>query len=255
MKLSGSYTFAAPREMVWELLNDPATLRRIIPGCERLEQIGDDLYAADIKLGLAGVRGDYSGTVRISNQQPPERYRLEGDGKGKPGFAKGSGDVELETGDGGTTTMRYKAEAQVGGPVAGVGQRLIEGAAKSIINQSLKALNAELEARQSVTSESNGAITPEPDAPPEAAAQATDQPEDAARTLPALPTTSTTTAPARWEADSSPTRGLTTMDLLRGIADDLVSEQPALRWTLPLIGGFVLGLLVGIGLARGPRSD
>ena len=131
MKLSGSYTFSAPREEVWELLNDPVTLQRIIPGCERLEQIGEDLYAADIKLGLAGVRGDYSGTVRIADQRPPEHYQLEGDGRGKPGFAKGVGTVELTADADDKTTMRYKADAQVG-DVAGIGQRLIEGAARSI---------------------------------------------------------------------------------------------------------------------------
>ena len=63
MKLSGSYTFSAPRDDVWQLLNDPQTLQRIIPGCERLEEVGQDTYAADIKLGLAGVRGDYSWTM------------------------------------------------------------------------------------------------------------------------------------------------------------------------------------------------
>src|SRR5918998_6136343 len=126
MKLSGSYTFSAPREDVWELLNDPNTLCRIIPGCERLERIGEDLYSADIKLGLAGVRGDYSGTVKLVDQQPPERYRLEGDGRGKPGFARGVGTVELTAEPDGTTIMRYNADAQVGGPVASIGQRLIE---------------------------------------------------------------------------------------------------------------------------------
>src|SRR5919202_3404419 len=161
MKLSGSYTFSAPRDEVWELLMDPTTLQHIIPGCERLEEIGEDTYAAEIKLGLAGVKGDYSGTVRISDREPPERYRLHGDGRGKPGFAKGDGTVELSAEPDSTTTLRYTADAQVGGPIAGVGQRLIEGAAKSIINQSLKALGAELTARHS---QDGGAGQPQPKA-------------------------------------------------------------------------------------------
>ena len=94
MKLSGKYTFSASREAVWAALMDPATLQRIIPGCERLEAVGDDTYSADIKLGLANVRGDYSGTVKLLDQKAPESYRLEGEGRGKPGFAKGFGLTE-----------------------------------------------------------------------------------------------------------------------------------------------------------------
>ncbi len=144
MKLAGSYTFDASRESVWELLMDPKVLQRIIPGCERLDEVGPDTYSADIKLGIANIRGDYTGTVKISEQKPPESYHLEGEGRGKPGFAKGSGGLELAEADG-KTIMRYQADVQVGGPVAGIGQRLIEASAKSIVNQSLKALGAEFE--------------------------------------------------------------------------------------------------------------
>lgn len=248
MKLSGSYTFSAPREDVWELLNDPDTLCRIIPGCERLEQIGEALYSADIKLGLAGVRGDYSGTVKLVDQQPPERYRLEGDGRGKPGFAKGAGNVELTEEADGRTTMRYSGEAQVGGPVAGIGQRLIEGAAKSIINQSLKALGAELEARQAAGEgrpETGGASSP----PQETSTSANSEDEQAA----SLPTTS----PAALSTAQSPPQlqtgsgtGLTTTDVMRGMADDVLDERPWLRWALPLAGGLALGILVGLRLGR-----
>ncbi len=251
MKLSGEYLFSAPREAVWALLNDPETLRRIIPGCERLEQIGDDLYSADIKLGLAGVRGDYSGTVRISEQQPPERYRLEGDGRGKPGFAKGVGDVELTAEDNGTTTMRYTANAQVGGPVAGIGQRLIEGAAKSIINQSLKALSAELAARQSSPPDDDEKQSEtESVAAPSTTETALEPPGDGG--APAVPSPLPITTPRR-ETDGGSNPGLTTTDLLRGMASDVLDERPALRWALPLAGGFALGLLAGLRLAATGR--
>lgn len=244
MKLSGSYTFSAPREEVWELLMDPQTLRRIIPGCERLEQTGEDSYAADIKLGLAGVKGDYSGTVRITEQHPPEHYRLQGDGRGKPGFAKGDGRVELSAEPNGTTTMRYTADAQVGGPVASIGQRLIEGAAKSIVNQSLKALSAELEARQAgregQNAGSNGA-SGVPQAPPNegssTAASTAAQPAVAEAPTP-MP------APAAPPAPPAP-GGLTTADVVRGMVEDLWAEQPAVRLGLALVVGFVLGLLAG----------
>src|SRR5688572_4699774 len=193
MKLSGSYTFSAPRDEVWELLHDPVTLQRIIPGCERLEPTGDDVYAADIKLGLAGVKGDYSGTVRIFDKEPPEQYRMSGDGRGKPGFAKGEGLVQLEEGPDGTTKMRYTADAQVGGPVAGIGQRLIDGAAKSIINQSLKALNAELEARHAAQNQPQP--EPENNTPPSEPAEASDTGAPAPATAPRPSSITATSSP------------------------------------------------------------
>lgn len=239
MKLSGSYTFSAPREEVWRLLHDPATLRRIIPGCERLEETGEDTYAADIKLGLAGVKGDYSGTVRISDKQEPERYRLQGEGRGKPGFAKGDGVVELSAEPDGTTTMRYSADAQVGGPVAGIGQRLIEGAAKSIVNQSLKALSAELEAHQATG-----------DGP--AAAELETKPASGAQTA-AGPAEPQVAAPAPLVAPRVEPAGLSTTGVMRGMADDLLAEQPVLRWALPLLVGLVIGTLLGIRIGRTDR--
>ncbi len=253
MKLSGSYTFSAPREEVWELLNDPATLRRIIPGCERLEEIGDDTYAADVKIGVAGVKGDYSGTVTISEQQPPERYRLQGDGRGKPGFAKGTGSVELIAEADGRTTMRYSGEAQVGGPVAGIGQRLIEGAAKSIINQSLKALSAELETRRAL---GNGAgeqrpVAATPASSPPAEVQLISTSEAGGSSA-----TGSQSVGASGQANLPATRpaaGLSTSDVMRGMADDVLATQPWMRWAIPLAGGFALGMLVGLRIGRGDR--
>lgn len=235
MKLAGSYTFDAPRENVWELLMDPSVLQRIIPGCERLEEVGPDTYAADIKLGIANVRGDYTGTVKISDQKPPESYRLEGEGRGKPGFAKGAGCLELLD-ENGKTTMRYQADVQVGGPVAGIGQRLIEASAKSIINQSLKALAAELAAQNDA---------PQPPDEPSATA------DPVASTTQVAPS-SAATAPTANVATSTGATSLTTVDVVRGIADDVLAEQPWMRWVLPLGGGFVLG--VGVGIWIGTRQ-
>ena len=250
MKLSGSYTFAAPREDVWALLNDPATLQRIIPGCERLEQIGGDLYSADVKLGLPGVRGAYSGTVKLVELQPPERYRLEGDGRGKPGFARGAGDVELIAAPDGTTILRYSGEAQVGGPVAGIGQRLIEGAAKSIINQSLKALSAELEARREASApagEQQDETIGDQTRQPHGAADVTPPGESAASEAAlAAPRAATAAQPSPSQPEAATAPGLTAMDVMRGIADDLLNERPWMRWSLPLAGGFALGILVGM---------
>lgn len=263
MKLSGKYTFSAPREEVWELLMDPSALQRIIPGCERLEEIGDDTYAADIKLGLANVRGDYSGTVKLVDQRPPESYRMEGEGRGKPGFAKGVGNVELTEQPDGKTLMQYSGDAQVGGPIAGIGQRLIEGAAKSIINQSLKALSAELDARHaqkdSAPSSSSAAATSPESAEgakeetasassvsehTEQTATAPSAPAQPASSLGVAPKSVMAPTPTPWPPEAA-NQGLTTTDVVRGIAEDFVAERPWLRWVLPLTWGFVLGILVG----------
>ncbi len=244
MKLSGSYTFSAPRDDVWQLLNDPQTLQRIIPGCERLEEVGRDTYAADIKLGLAGVRGDYSGTVKISEQQPPEHYRLEGDGRGKPGFAKGAGDVELIEENGGTT-MRYSADVQVGGPVAGIGQRLIEGAARSIINQSLKALSAELDSRWAAAEPSQPPISGDEVLGVDVAADnaSSPTPEDG------LSRAQTTTASGS-AGVAQIGSGLSTTDVVRGMAGDLIGGMPWLPRAAWLLGALAVGLLAGIRIGR-----
>ena len=242
MKLAGSYTFDAPRQRVWDLLMDPTVLERIIPGCERLEETAPNTYAADIKLGIANVRGDYSGTITITDQQPPTSYRLSGEGRGKPGFAKGSGGLELSEADG-KTTMRYQADIVVGGAIASVGQRLIDAAAKSVINQSLKALAAEAETQPP-------APPPIPTSTEQVSPDADIRPETRAALNSAAPTSmSSGTAPV----SVTPAAGLTATDVARGIAEDFVTEQPWMRWAVPLAGGFVLGIIVGIRI--GSRQD
>ncbi len=234
MKLAGSYTFDAPRESVWELLMDPTVLQRIIPGCERLDEVGPDTYSADVKLGIANVRGDYTGTVKISDQKPPESYHLEGEGRGKPGFAKGAGGLELTEADG-KTTMRYQADVQIGGPVAGIGQRLIDAAAKSVINQSLKALSAELAARQ----QSPATEEQPPPSPPAPASNG----------VPVASVPAAASAPPPIVVrPSTPAATLTATDVARGMAEDMLAEQQWLRWALPLLGGFLLGIIVGISI-------
>ncbi len=237
MKLAGSYTFDAPRESVWELLMDPTVLQRIIPGCERLEEVGPDTYSADIKLGIANIRGDYTGTVKISEQQPPASYHMEGEGRGKPGFAKGSGGLELTEVDG-KTAMRYQADVQVGGPVAGIGQRLIEASAKSIINQSLKALSAELELHRS----KDAAAESPPDEPAPDESDAFSMNRAPAASL----------SPAVAAKPSASVVSLTATDVARGIAEDMFAQQQWMRWVVPFASGFLLGIIVGIFLS--PRQ-
>lgn len=146
MKLSGSARLTGPRQQVWDLLNDPARLAKCLPGCEKLEPIGPDKYKVAIKFALAAFSGSYGGSVELSEKQPPESMRMRVEGKGTPGFMKGEGRLTLaESAEG--TVVSYEGEAQVGGLIAAVGQRMIEAAAKKIVQQFFE--SAEKQLRQS----------------------------------------------------------------------------------------------------------
>lgn len=145
MKLNGTRTFPASQTAVWNFLTDANRLARCMPGCEGLEQTGDNEYRGEIKVGLAAVKGIYNGKVTMQDLRPPERYTLSLDGKGKQGFLKGSGMIDLH-GDGGQTVLSYTGDVQIGGPLASVGQRMMDGAAKMLIGQFFTAMEAELRA-------------------------------------------------------------------------------------------------------------
>jgi len=134
MKLSGRYSLPAPPAKVWDLLTDPVRLAKLLPGCERLDPDGPDRYKAAVKFGLAAISGKYAGTLEFSEKHPHKSLRMKINGKGIPGFVNGSGQVELAE-KGGNTELSYSGEAQVGGMIASVGQRMIEAAAKKIVDQ------------------------------------------------------------------------------------------------------------------------
>lgn len=146
MKLEGTYTFDAPRDAVWQALLDPEVLARTMPGCEKLEQIGENEYKGALKIRVGPVQGQFEGIVNLSNINPPESYRMQVDGKGAPGFMKGVGEVRLED-QGEATLMHYTGEAQVGGRIASVGQRLLDSSAKALTRQSLDGLHEQIKAR------------------------------------------------------------------------------------------------------------
>ena len=143
MKIEGEYTFGAPRQQVWDLLQDPAALSRALPGVERFEQVGPREYEATIRAGVAAVRGTYHGRIRMADLQPPERYALIANGQGSTGTFEATAQIVLAEQDG-RTQLRYDADAQVGGAVAGVGQRMLGGVAKLMANQFFKALEGQL---------------------------------------------------------------------------------------------------------------
>ena len=141
MNIEATYEIKAPRERVYAALIDPEVLRYAIPGCESLEKIGDDLYTATMKAGIGAIKGTFKGEVHLEDMRPPEHYRIVVQGKGAMGFAKGSADFDLEEKDGGTL-IRYGGEMQIGGSIAGVGQRMIQGAAKMMASQFFAKLEA-----------------------------------------------------------------------------------------------------------------
>lgn len=147
MKLEGTYAFEAPRTAVWEALQDPEILGKVIPGGEKLELMSENHYKATLKIHVGPVQGVFDGTVILSDLNAPESYRMAIDGKGASGFLNGSGSIRLED-QGATTVMHYDGEAQVGGRIASIGQRLLETTAKSLIHQSLSGLAANIQARQ-----------------------------------------------------------------------------------------------------------
>jgi carbon monoxide dehydrogenase subunit G len=144
MTLDGSHLFRAPRDRVWAVLTDPAVLARATPGCERLDPIGPDEFEATLSVGIAAVKGTYQGRVAITDKVPPEGYTLRIEGSGRPGFVKGEGRLSLTEQDG-QTLATIKGEAQVGGLIAAVGQRLLGAAARMMLSQFFSALEAEVD--------------------------------------------------------------------------------------------------------------
>ena len=130
MRIAGNATLHAPVEAVYAALRDPRVLVRTIPGCERLEQLGDDAYAMTVTAGVASVRGTYAGDVRLTDQRAPHGFVLRASGSGAPGTVSADVTVELSPGSDGTTELSYDADAVVGGMIGGVGQRLLAGVAK-----------------------------------------------------------------------------------------------------------------------------
>jgi len=134
MKLEGSYDIPAARERVWSAFLDPGQLKQAIPGCEKLEPMGNDEYKATMKVGVAAVKGTFEGKVRLMDKNPPNSYRMFVEGSGAPGFVRGDTVITLTESDGGTK-VSYTADMQVGGLIAGVGQRMLGGVSKMMADQ------------------------------------------------------------------------------------------------------------------------
>lgn len=132
MDMSGEYRIPAPRQTVWDALNDPEVLKAAIAGCEELERNDEGGFTAKVRAKVGPVSARFSGKVSIVDPDPPNGYRIEGEGTGgAAGFAKGGANVALAE-DGGETVLTYEANASVGGKLAQIGSRLIDGTAKKM---------------------------------------------------------------------------------------------------------------------------
>jgi carbon monoxide dehydrogenase subunit G len=151
MRIAGNATLHAPVEAVYAALQDPAVLVRTIPGCERLEQVGEDAYQMTVTAGVASVRGTYAGDVRLTDHHAPRSFVLRASGSGTPGTVSANVSVDLTPGDNGTTVLAYDADAVVGGMIGGVGQRLLTSVAKRTAMEFFTAVN------QTLTGEAVGA--------------------------------------------------------------------------------------------------
>src|SRR4051812_8097702 len=130
MKLAGEYVFEAEIQEVWDALFDPAVLAAVMPGCEKLELV-DGAYVGEIKVKVGPIQGKFAGKVDLLDQVPPTSYRMIVDGKGPQGFVKATATIVLAA-EGTSTRIKYDSDAQVGGKIATVGQRLVETSARAI---------------------------------------------------------------------------------------------------------------------------
>ncbi len=219
MKIQGERFLPFPRQAVWDALMDPEVLSRTLPGCQKLERRDETTFEGQLQVAIGPVRGAFRGTLAMSELAPPEGYSMRLDGQGPSGFLKGEGGVELvETEDGGAsgTTLRYDLDAQVGGRIAGVGQRLLDSSAKVIAGQGLDGLERQLAARHPTG----------------------DSTETPSRSDDALP-----------EAPAAPSQAAFAAAVAQGVARDLI--PPHVRLRLAIAVAFALGLALGLWLGGG----
>ena len=145
MKVAGDYVFSAPPDTVWKALLDPDVLAATMPGCEKLELVGENQYEGALNIRIGPVQGNFQGRIELEDIESLKGYSIKIDGKGAPGFVRATVRVDLEPEADGTRII-YDGDAQVGGRIASVGQRLLDSSAKVIIRQSLEGLDATLTA-------------------------------------------------------------------------------------------------------------
>ncbi len=221
MRIEGEYVFEGPREEVWKLVRDPEVLASALPGAQSMEQVSESEFEGKMNVRMGPVSGVFAGRVVIADEKPPESCTLTVDGRGAPGFVRGTGQMQLTDQGDGTTLMKYEGELQIGGRLAGVGQRLMDSVSKSIIRQGLESMNALLRAR----------LSPEPqvDADEKVEAQA----------APAAPFT----PPSEVEFAAGVAK-----DVVKDLAADIFSPDNQTAWLAAAIA--LIGVVVGFCLGR-----
>lgn len=234
MKVEGSHVFEAPRETVYEMLQNPEVLAKIIPGCEQLNRISDTEYNAALEISVGPVKGKFKGKVVLSEQNPFDSYTMAVNGQGMSGFVNGVGKVSLSDHENATTMMSYLGDAQIGGRIASVGQRLVDSAAKALIRQSLEGVDQYIKAYMDALAEAQA--QPEPVA---AAAVATSMTESA--TDPVEQPQPQTTVKVVMPEIKPPSQTEFAAGVVKGTLDDLIPKE---RRPLLIGAGIVLIAIV-----------
>jgi carbon monoxide dehydrogenase subunit G len=219
MNIEGTHQFKAPRSQVWRALLDPQVLAQALPGGDQLEQVGENDYKAAMNVRVGPVQGRFDGKVTLTDLEPEEAYQMKVSGQGAPGFLNGEGRLRLTDAEGGTL-LTYSGEVQVGGRIAGVGQRLLESTAKSMIRQGLKTLDDQLAApsqpREAATTPAVTALPP---------------------VMPSAPVSTEAAAPV-----AAPDMGKMAAGVMREVVQDLAADYVP-REKQPQVAAFVLGAL------------
>lgn len=142
MKLEGTHKLAAPRDRVFQALTNPAVLQKCIPGCQELEKTGENQYKAKLSAGVGPVKGLFTATITLKDIVAPSNFTLVVEGKGQPGFVKGTGALTL-TEDGDGASIQYSGDVNIGGMIAGVGQRMLQATGNLLAGRFFSALEAE----------------------------------------------------------------------------------------------------------------
>ena len=157
LELKGEHVLPVRQDELWRLLNDPEVLAKVIPGCNTVRALGEDRYEMGLKLQVGSVSGEYMGSVAIYDKREPTHYLLTVEGQGSIGFMKGSAAFDLEAKDEDKSVLRYAGSAEVGGVVAGVGQRVLSGVAKFLAGRFIKALEKHIQQGKAQELDANAA--------------------------------------------------------------------------------------------------
>jgi carbon monoxide dehydrogenase subunit G len=246
VKLEGTYTFEAPRNTVWQAFLNPDILAKALPGTQKLEKIGENDYKGAMKVKVGPVQGQFQGTVTLSDLNPPESYTMSVNGRGPAGFMKGEGKIRLEA-QGDETLMSYEGDAQVGGRIASVGQRLIDSTSKALTRQALENIHQQIKAGQGVE-ELEADSTPVTDtaAPVSPNSEQTDPTKHQQVPLAAMP------SPSSSSATPEPSQTEFAVNVAKDVLDDLIpaDKRPILALGLGFLVMFIVVEWWTIYLAR-----